>query len=166
MRHPNIRNIDEVEAREMTRGRHRMRLTRVGDAAGSRKLGAIVTEVAPGAISFPFHAHTAAEEAIYVLSGSGEARIGTARVAVRPGDWIAFPVGPEHAHQMINTSPSEPLLYLCVSTQEMPDVVFYPDSDKVGVMVPDEKAPLGFRYAGVYREAQALEYWDGEPEAG
>ena len=75
MRHPNVRNADEVEVREMT----------------------TLTEVAPGGISFPRHAHNVNEEAIYVLSGSGEARIGDARVAVRPGDWIALPTGPEHA---------------------------------------------------------------------
>jgi mannose-6-phosphate isomerase-like protein (cupin superfamily) len=88
MRHPNVRNADEVEAREMIKGRHNMRLRQLGKPAGSRALGATLTEVAPGAVSFPRHAHHANEEAIYVLSGSGEARIGEARVAVRPGDWI------------------------------------------------------------------------------
>jgi uncharacterized cupin superfamily protein len=166
MRHPNVRNIDEVDTREMGQGRHRLRLRRLGEASGSRKVGAMLTEVPPGAVSFPFHAHTAAEEGIYVLSGTGEARIGEARIAVRPGDWIAFPAGPAHAHQMINSSDAETLVYLCVSTQELPEVVLYPDSKKTGVMVPDETAPLGFRYVGAFREEQSLGYWDGEPEAG
>jgi quercetin dioxygenase-like cupin family protein len=94
MRHPNIRNADELEIREMIKSRNNMRLRQLGKPAGSRALGATLTEVAPGAISFPRHAHCANEEAIYVLSGSGEARIGEARVAVRPGDWIALPPGP------------------------------------------------------------------------
>jgi uncharacterized cupin superfamily protein len=85
MRHPNVRNADEVETREMIKGRHNMRLRQLGRPAGSRALGVTLTEVAPGAVSFPRHAHHANEEAIYVLSGSGEARIGEARVAVRPG---------------------------------------------------------------------------------
>lgn len=84
MRHQNVRNADEVEAREMIKGRHNMRLRQLGKPAGSRALGATLTEVAPGAVSFPRHAHHANEEAIYVLSGSGEARIGEERVAVRP----------------------------------------------------------------------------------
>jgi hypothetical protein len=46
--------------------------------------------------------------------GSGEARFGEARVAVRPGDWIALRPGPTHAHQMVNSSVAEPLVYLCV----------------------------------------------------
>lgn len=94
MRHQNVRNADEVETREMIKGRHNMRLRQLGKPAGSRTLGATLTEVAPGAVSFPRHAHHANEEAIYVLSGSGEARIGEERVAVRPGDWIALPAGP------------------------------------------------------------------------
>ena len=79
MRHQNVRNADEVEAREMIKGRHNMRLRQLGKPAGSRALGATLTEVAPGAVSFPRHAHHANEEAIYVLSGSGEARIGDTR---------------------------------------------------------------------------------------
>jgi uncharacterized cupin superfamily protein len=116
MRHANVRNADEVEVREMIKGRHNMRLRQLGKPAGSIALGATLTEVAPGGISFPRHAHYVNEEAIYVLSGSGEARIGDARVPVRPGDWIALPTGPEHAHQMVNVSAAEPLVYLCIST--------------------------------------------------
>ena len=85
MRHRNVRNADEVEVREMIKGRHNMRLRQLGKPAGSIALGATLTEVAPGGISFPRHAHNVNEEAIYVLSGSGEARIGDARVPVRPG---------------------------------------------------------------------------------
>ena len=55
-----------------------MRLRQLGKPAGSVALGATLTEVAPGGISFPRHAHYVNEEAIYVLSGSGEARIGDA----------------------------------------------------------------------------------------
>jgi uncharacterized cupin superfamily protein len=167
MRHPNIRNVDEVEAREMVKGRHKMRLHRLGKPAGSRELGATLTEVAPGAVSFPRHAHNANEEAIYVLSGSGEARIGDARVAIRPGDWIALLAGPAHAHQMINTSRDTPLVYLCVSTMRAVEAVEYPDSQKVGVGVADPTSPSGVRYLGMFGAGTGtLDYWEGEPEAG
>jgi uncharacterized cupin superfamily protein len=72
MQHANIRNADEVEVHEMIKGRHNMRLRQLGKPAGSIALGATLTEVAPGAISFPRHADYINEEAIYVLSGSGE----------------------------------------------------------------------------------------------
>jgi uncharacterized cupin superfamily protein len=34
---------------------------------------------------------------------------------VRAGDWLALPVGPDHAHQMINDGEA-PLIYPCVAT--------------------------------------------------
>ena len=76
MRHANVRNVDEVDVREMIKGRHNMRVRQLGKPAGSIELGATLTEVAPGGISFRRHAHYVNEEAIYVLSGCGEARIG------------------------------------------------------------------------------------------
>jgi uncharacterized cupin superfamily protein len=152
MRHPNVRNADEVETREMIKGRHNMRLRQLGRPAGSRALGATLTEVAPGAVSFPRHAHHANEEAIYVLSGSGEAR-----VAVRPGDWIALPPGPAHAHQMVNSSAAEPLVYLCVSTMHGVEIVEYPDSGKVGAGVADPTSPVGFRRIGLFRAGSGFE---------
>ena len=87
MRHANVRNADEVEAREMIKGRHNMRLRQLGKPAGSIALGA--TEVAPGGISFPRHAHHVNEEAIYVLSGSGEDRRCTRSCAAGGLDCVA-----------------------------------------------------------------------------
>jgi uncharacterized cupin superfamily protein len=166
MRHANVRNGDEVEVREVIKGRHKMRLRRLGGPAGSIALGGTLTEVAPGGLSFPRHAHHVNEEAIYVLSGSGEARIGDARVPVRPGDWIALPVGPEHAHQMVNVSTTEPLVYLCISTTHGAEIVEYPDSAKVGASVADPTSPLGFRRLGLFRaDGGTLDYWENEPEA-
>src|SRR6516225_9973198 len=148
-------NADEVEVREMIKGRHNMRLRQLGKPAGSIALGATLTEVAPGGISFPRHAHYVNEEAIYVLSGFGEARIGDARVPVRPGDWIALPTGPEHAHQMVNVSTVKPLVYLCISTMRGAEIVEYPDSGKIGAGVADPRSPVGFRRLGMFRPAAA-----------
>lgn len=53
MRHTNVRNADEVDVREMIKGRHNMRLRQLGKPAGSIELGATLTEVTPGGISFP-----------------------------------------------------------------------------------------------------------------
>ena len=167
MRHANVCNADEVEVREMIKGRHNMRLRQLGKPAGSMALGATLTEVAPGGISFPRHAHYVNEEAIYVLSGSGEARIGDAPVPVRPGDWIALPTGPEHAHQMINVSTVEPLVYLGISTMRGAEIVEYSDSGKIGAGVADPKNPVGFRRLGMFRAGSGtLDYWESEPEAG
>lgn len=139
-----------------------MNLVRLGAAAGSHLLGANLTEVPPGCVSFPFHYHCATEEAIYVLSGTGQARIGNATVEIGPGDWIAFPPGPEAAHQMINNG-SETLRYLCISAAvQKVDIVGYPDSGKLAATAGTFEKPL---HRVIVREGNNLDYWDGEPLA-
>ena len=164
-RHPNVLHVESADVRPMNKGRHNMQLRRLGGPAGSKALGAVHTTLAPGSLSFPLHAHMGNEEGIYVLSGTGVARIGEAKVAVGPGDWLSFPAGAEYAHQMINDG-TVPLVYLCVSTMNMPDVVAYPDSGKVMATAADSSSPLGFRRVGLFREKDKIEdYWDGEPHA-
>ena len=161
-RHPNVINRDEVQPTPMSKGKHQLQLQRLGSPAGGQTLGAMLTEVAPGAVSFPFHYHCATEEGLFILRGSGEARIGEARVAVREGDWIAFPPGPEHPHQMINTG-QEPLVYLCVSANPVKvDVVAYPDSKKVGAAAGTFDKPI---QRWISRQGETVDYWDGEPSA-
>lgn len=146
----------------MQKGKHQMLLRRLGAAAGAQMIGANLTEVAPGCVSFPFHYHCAAEEALYVVSGKGTARIGDARVAVSAGDFIAFPVGPDHAHQMVNDG-AEPLVYLCISASaQKVDVVGYPDSKKVAATAGTFEKPI---HRWISRQGETLDYWDGEPDA-
>lgn len=70
---------------------------------------------------------------MFVLEGEGTVRIGADRVAIRAGDWVSFPTGPETAHQVINTG-AAPLRFLALSTKVNADVVAYPDSKKIGAM--------------------------------
>jgi uncharacterized cupin superfamily protein len=161
-RHPNVVHHDEVKPYSIDKGKHRMEGRILGVDAGSQQLGATLTTVPPGAISFPFHYHCANEEAIFVVSGTGTARIGDARVAVRAGDWIAHPIGPTHAHQMINDG-TEPLVYLCVSTRLKTEVVGYPDSNKVGVRAGESFDEPWIRE--ILRPGASLDYFDGEPNA-
>ena len=161
-RHPNVVHRDEAPVMPMNKGRHRMEIRRLGAAAGGNMIGANLTEVAPGSVSFPFHYHCATEEALYVISGTGIARIGDEKVPVRAGDWVAFPVGPEHAHQMINDG-EVPLVYLCVSAAaQKVDVVGYPDSKKVAATAGSFEKPI---HRWISRQGETLDYWDGEPEA-
>jgi uncharacterized cupin superfamily protein len=161
-RHPNVVNIEDIELTEVKKGKHHVRNRRLGTPAGSAQLGATLTELPPGAVSYPFHYHCANEEAIYVLSGTGTARIGEARVAVRAGDWIALPVGPDHAHQMINDG-KEPLIYLCVSTAHKCELVRYPDSKKLGAWAGP--SPMNPWLRTIVRDGESLDYWDSEPAA-
>jgi uncharacterized cupin superfamily protein len=68
---------------------------------------------------------------------------------------------------MVNSSPTDPLLYLSVSTMHGVEIVEYPDSTKVGAGVADPTSPTGFRRIGLFHAGSgALDYWEGEPEAG
>lgn len=103
-------------------------------AVGGEKLGCSLYEIPPGKTAFPFHFHTANEEAIYILEGSGTLRLGASTLAVREGDYISLRSNdPESAHQVLNTS-DQPLRYLCFSTMVVPEVMIYPDSKKVAIM--------------------------------
>lgn len=160
-RHANVANQDEVDPFEVKKGKHHCAGRRLGAAAGSQQLGATVMTLPPGAISYPFHFHCGNEEAIYVISGTGTTRLGDARVAVRAGDWIAYPIGPAHAHQMINDG-SEPLVYLTVSTQHKCEVVGYPDSNKMAARAGESRDQP---WVAMIARGAPLDYWDGEPDA-
>ena len=155
---------DELSWSEQSHGeRFASRRKQLGKAAGSQKLGCSLFEVEPGMAAFPFHAHLGNEEALYVLSGTGEVRHGESRYPVGAGHYVALPAGPEHAHQLLNTG-SEPLRYLVISTMVAPDVMLYPDSDKVGVM--GGAAPGGDRSKRTLNAtlplSAAVGYWEGE----
>ena len=63
----------------------------------------------------------------------------------------------------INTSDSE-LIYLCLSTMIKPEVMLYPDSDKIGVMTGS--APGGTKtsesFKAFYKKESDVDYHDGE----
>jgi len=131
-RHDNVVNINDLERMERLAGdRWGARYSQVARKAGSEQLGCGYFEVAPGRAAMPRHWHGAAEEALYILEGTGTLHIGDNTVTVRSGDWVALPVGPDHAHRLDNTSDA-PLKYLALSTRQTTDVVGYPDSGKIG----------------------------------
>lgn len=131
--HPNVIHIDEVDGFSREKGRFSFATKRLGVATAAAGVGCSWYEVEPGNTAFPRHYHCATEEAIYVLEGTGSLRMGDAEVDLRAGHYATFPVGPEHAHQLIATGDG-PLRYLCLSTIHSTDVVGYPDAGKIGVM--------------------------------
>jgi uncharacterized cupin superfamily protein len=161
-RHPNVVNQDEVNVMPMEKGKHRVKMRRLGSAAGAQMLGGTLYELAPKSVSFPFHYHCATEEALYVVRGKATLRIGDERVAIRDGDWVSVPPGPEHGHQLINEG-DEPIVYLCVSGNvQKVDVVGYPDSKKVAATAGTFDKPV---HRWISRQGESLDYWDGEPGA-
>lgn len=156
-------NVEDVKPLEMSRGKFAITSRRLAGAAGAQKLGCSVWEIAPGKTSFPTHWHAANEEGLFVLSGTGEARIGGVPHPIRAGDYVAFPVGPEHAHQVVNTG-AETLRFLGISTALLPEVVGYPDSQKLvaRTTVPVPGAPPAAGTGGIFKLASNVDYWDGE----
>jgi uncharacterized cupin superfamily protein len=98
-----------------------------------------------------------------VLEGSGILRTGEKEVEISRGDYAAFPVGQEGAHQISNPS-DKPLRYLCFSTMIEPDVLVYPDSGKIGVFAGAAPGgPKGRRTFNKYLRADAeVGYYNGE----
>jgi uncharacterized cupin superfamily protein len=162
-RHPNVINADEVPPVQSRKGKRYAFVRRqLGVPAGARGLGASLMELPPGKAAWPLHFHCSNEEAIFVIQGTGAVLIGGDRVAVRAGDYVAFPAGPV-PHQVINDSGGV-LVYLALSTMNPTDISVYPSSEKVGVF--GGSAPGGIKserfVAGFFRMADGVDYWEGE----
>ena len=155
-----IRNFDDIEkTREQRTPLYDTLCARLASGTEARKLGIGIDIVAPGMRSCPYHFHYAQEEAFVILEGQGTLRVAGQSLAIRAGDTIFIPPGPNYPHQIINTS-AAPLKYLSVSTRERPEIVVYPDSNKY-LATADEGRPQGF--ARIHRERDELDYWDAEP---
>jgi uncharacterized cupin superfamily protein len=161
-RHPNVINLAEADTVPIEKGaRFGAKLKVLGRTAGARGVGGSWYELPPGKTAFPAHWHSANEEALFILEGRGTLRMGSESIAVREGDWVTLPSGPEHAHQLVNDGDA-PLRYLCLSTLITTEVVGYPDSGKVGVMGvgPTPKTP--WIRALFRRSSEVTDYYDGE----
>lgn len=163
-----VLNVDEAEGFPMAppgggSDRFGAFIQPVGRKIGLRKLGCMVTTVEPGRRAFPFHNHHGNDEMFVVLEGTGEIRIGEAVHPLRAGDIVGCPAGGrDTAHQIINTG-SGPLKYLGISTTQDPEVVEYPDSDKVAVLAIGEGNDfMTARLRQVNRFGEGLDYWEGE----
>lgn len=130
----------------------------VGRQAGADKLGISVWEMQPGEAAYPYHFHYAEEEAVIVLSGKPSLRAPEGWRDLEPGELVAFPVGPEGAHQLVNRT-DEVVRILCLSANSDTEIVDYVDSNKTGVYAnrgkPNERRELFVR-------STAVDYWQGE----
>ncbi len=94
-------------------------------------------------------------------------RVGKDKAAVRAGDYVAFPAGPDSAHQLTNTG-REPLQYLSLSNQNTTDIVGYPDSNKFAfAAMPDPTTwPNGMWVRKLIKDQESVEYCEGESTGG
>lgn len=159
-----MKNLSEIEPLGREKGsRFGFSAKRLAAEAGAKGIGCTWYEQQPGRTAFPHHFHCNNEEGLFVLEGRGTVYIGEDKVDVGPGDYVALPVGPEHAHHVENTG-DEPLRYLCLSTQHPVEVVGYPDSGKVGAlaMAPTASWPDPGWVRGFFKQDSQVDYYEGE----
>jgi uncharacterized cupin superfamily protein len=88
--------------------------------------------------------------------------VGEQEVEMEEGDFVLIPRGAEYPHVFVNQG-QEDLLYICISTMNMPDVVHYPDSEKLGVLADKFWLKGGGRNkVGGFYAKKPVGYWDGE----
>lgn len=105
----------------------RLKVSRVGAAAGAERLGATLYEIAPGGAVSPYHLHHGIEEMLVVLSGRPTLRTPEGSRELAPGDLVAFPAGERGAHRVSNRSDS-PARVLLLSEVRYPEVAEHLDS--------------------------------------
>ena len=125
----------------------RWRGARIGRAVGAEQVGGCLYELGDGERTYPFHFHHGMEEWAIVISGAPTLRDPSGERALRAGDVVCFPPGPEGVHQLRG-----PGRVLMLSANRSPESSEYPDSGKLGVRPPGK----------VFRLADAAEYWEGE----
>jgi uncharacterized cupin superfamily protein len=163
-RHPNLINVNESPEYEIGRGKFGAKARRLAAPTGGKQVGCTWYEVPPGKTAFPRHFHTGIEEALFVLSGEGELRLGESSLSVKAGDYVTLPPGPEHPHALKNTGAS-PLQYLALSNQNTVDVVGYPDSKKFLFLASPtpELGPWVNPWANqIVKQAPSVDYFEGE----
>ena len=115
-----------------------------------------IMEIPPLKASYPYHYHIAVTEVFYIISGEGVAITTEGECKVSAGDVIVFPPGAAGAHKILNTSQSETLRYIDFDTTAQADVTFYPDSQKIGMVLN------GLASKEYYKESSAVDYYEGE----
>jgi uncharacterized cupin superfamily protein len=140
------------------------RAARVAHQAGTERLGARLYELPPGETTFPYHAHLANEELLIVLRGRPSLRTPSRTRVLAEGEVASFPTGHSGSHQVTNRS-DDTVRFLMISEMRAPDVVLYPDSEKVGAreLAPGSPDP-GLRKT--FHEADEVDYWAGESPPG
>jgi uncharacterized cupin superfamily protein len=121
-----------------------------------RQLGYHMRRLLPGNVWPAYHYETGEEELFLVWKGTMKVRKPQGLFPVKPGDLVAMPTGPAHAHQFVNdgTTPCE---FLCLGMRKDQSLAVYPDTNRINVCERGE----------LYRVADRREdYWEDDPTVG
>jgi uncharacterized cupin superfamily protein len=136
----------------------RSRRARLGFELGSELIGCSLWELPPGEAAYPYHFHFADEELVIVVRGRPTLRTSDGLRELDEGEAVRFPLGEDGAHQILNRR-RDTVIFLAVSSHGRPDVVIYPDSDKLGV---SERLPRGGGLRSFFHRKDAVDIWDDE----
>jgi uncharacterized cupin superfamily protein len=155
-----VANIEdpEFQPREGAPAGFRAFRARVGYELGSERIGASVWKLPPGEAAYPYHFHYADEELVFVLRGRPTLRTPEGTRQLEPGEAVHFPLGEAGAHQIANPTDAA-VRFLAVSTSGAPDVVVYPDSNKISA---SERLPEGGGLHTFFDLDTQVDYWKGE----
>jgi uncharacterized cupin superfamily protein len=153
---PNLNDPQFDEERD--RDGFRARRARIGYQLGTERLGISQWELPPGQAAYPYHVHLTEEELLIVLKGTPALRTPDGWRDLAEGEIVSFPRGEEGGHQVVNRT-DETVSFLAISTHGEPDIMLYPDSNKVGA---SERLSQGGGLRTFFRLDDAVDYYDGE----
>lgn len=114
-----------------------------------------IYEIPPQKANYPYHYHYKNEEVFYIISGNGILETPDGNKTISSGDIIVCPPSERGAHRIINSSDTENLIYIDFDTINSPELVFYPKSEKVGIIINGESSTF-------YKEGTDIDYYEGE----
>ncbi len=97
-------------------------------ATGLTNTSVSLSHLAPGRCSYPKHRHLAADEWVYILSGTATLALDDQTHDIGPGDFAAFPAGGP-AHKLTNSG-AETLVYLMGGARAALEVADFPEQGK------------------------------------
>jgi uncharacterized cupin superfamily protein len=136
----------------------RSQRARLGYELGSELVGASLWLLPPGEAAYPYHFHYSDEEIVIVLAGRPSLRTPDGVRELEQGEAVHFPLGPDGAHQLFNPTEEE-VRFLAVSSHGRPDIVVYPDSNKLSA---SERRAKGGGLRTFFHREDEVGYWDGE----
>jgi uncharacterized cupin superfamily protein len=120
------------------------RAARVGPKLGGSRLGMSVYDLPPGEAIGPYHFEWTDEEWLIALQGQVTIHTLEGERPLDPGDVVAFPAGPEGAHQVRNAH-DMPIRVAIFSTMNEFGIVEYPEDEEVGIWAGEEHYVLDRR---------------------
>lgn len=114
--------------------------------AGLSRVALSRGRIPAGSESYAYHAHSAQEECVYIVSGRARARIGGRDYELGPGDFAAFPA-PQAPHVLANPYDEDCVYLMAGEPAPVADILSYPDLDRRFVLTRDVRGtafhPLG-----------------------